>query len=268
MDPLFLKDPWYSTLLDDYRELNADEVKPGFDSGCEFGSLCINVTIYLPWLIGQCLKNGVVIKRAVLSHISEAKDLSHTGKPADIIINATSLGSRKLGGVLDETLTPARGQTVLVRNECHPMLVTSGTDDEPEDMVYVMQRAAGGGTIMGGTYDIGNWESIPDPNIASRIMQRVVELHPEIAGGKGVKGLSVIRHAVGLRPYRPSGVRIETDKLEDGTPVVHNYGHAGWGYQGSYGCSEKVIELVNEIRKTRGDNVEAEPALFSWDAKQ
>jgi D-amino-acid oxidase len=33
----------------------------------------------------------------------------------------------------------------------------------------------------------------------------------------------------------------------DGTWVVHNYGHAGWGYQGSYGCAERVVELVDEI---------------------
>lgn len=268
MNPLFLENPWYQELMDDYRELNADEVLDGHDSGCEFGSMCINVPVYLSWLIGQCLKNGVVIKRAVLKHIAEAKNLSHTGNPADIIINATSMGSRKLGGVEDATMTPARGQIVVVRNEVHPMVVTSGTNHEATGCLYIMTRAAGGGTIIGGTYDIGNWESIPDPNIAARIMQRAVDLRPEIAGGKGVTGLDVIRHAVGLRPYRPSGVRIEVEKLDDSTQIVHNYGHAGWGYQGSYGCAERAIELVNEIRKAKGDDVASEPPLFTWDAKQ
>ncbi|KLU82306.1 hypothetical protein MAPG_01380 [Magnaporthiopsis poae ATCC 64411] len=79
-------------------------------------------------------------------------------------------------------------------------------------------------------------------------MARIVELCPEIAGGKGVAGLDVIRHGVGLRPCREGGVRIETE-LMDGMdcPVIHNYGHAGWGYQGSYGCAERVVELADEV---------------------
>ncbi|KND91897.1 D-amino-acid oxidase [Tolypocladium ophioglossoides CBS 100239] len=264
-DPLFDRDPWYKSLLPDYRELSQDEVPPGHDSGCEFTSVCINTATYLQWLLGQCLKNGVVVKRAVLADIAEARALSHTGQPASMVINATGLGSLKLGGVRDTTMTPARGQTVLVRNECHPMFTTSGTEDGDTEVLYAMQRAAGGGTILGGTYDMGNWESNPDPNIAVRIMKRAVEVCPELAGGQGIEGLSIIRHGVGLRPYREDGVRIEEEKMDDGTWIVHNYGHAGWGYQGSYGCAERVVELVNKIRKQKGENVDDEPKLFSWD---
>lgn len=255
MDPLFDRDPWYKTVLPEYRDLTPDEVPKAHDSGCEFTSVCINTAIYLQWLVGQCLKNGVVIKRAVIADINEAKSLSHAGKPANVIINATGLGSIKLGGVQDTTVQPARGQIVLVRNECHPMFASSGTEDGDAEVLYAMQRAGGGGTILGGTYDIGNWESAPDPNIAMRILQRIVDVRPEIAGGKGIAGLDIIRHGVGLRPYRKNGVRIEKEKLEDGTWVVHNYGHAGWGYQGSYGCAEGVVELVDSIQKERGSKL-------------
>lgn len=247
-DPLFDRDPWYKDVLGGFRELDASELIPGHQSGCEVDSLCINTAVYLPWLLGQCVKAGVVVKRAILSHIGEAKRMSHTGRPADVIINASGLGSFKLGGVEDKTMAPARGQLVLVRNECSPMISSSGSDDGPTEILYVMQRAAGGGTVLGGTYDIGNWESVPDPNIALRIMKRAVEVRPDMTGGKGIEGLSVIRHAVGLRPYRPAGVRIEEEQLDEGTWIVHNYGHAGWGYQGSYGCAEAVVELVNKLR--------------------
>jgi D-amino-acid oxidase len=245
---LFSKDPWFKDMFDGYRELRKDEIIPGHDSGCEVASACINTAVYLPWLLGQCLKHGVIVKRAILSDIREAKNMSHTGQTAKIIINCTGLGSLKLGGVEDATMAPARGQIVLVRNEMHPMTTTSGTDDGPNELLYTMQRAAGGGTILGGTYDMGNWESVPDPNIAVRIMQRVVTAHPEIAQGCGIEGLSVVRHGVGLRPYRKDGVRVDTDRLEENTWVVHNYGHAGWGYQGSYGCAERVVELVHSLR--------------------
>lgn len=247
-DSLFDPNPWFREIVDDYRELNPSELVPGIDSGAEFTSVCINTAIYLPWLLGQCLKAGVVVKRGVLSHIREAKTLSQTGRPADIIINTTGLGARKLGGVEDKTMTASRAQIVVVRNESSPMISVSGTDDEPADLIYLMQRAAGGGTILGGTYDMDNWDSVPDPNTALRIMERIVKIRPEIADGKGIKGLSVIRHAVGLRPYRKGSVRIEEENLDEETWVVHNYGHAGWGYQGSYGCAEGVVELVNKIR--------------------
>lgn len=246
-DPLFSHNPWFQHLLPNYRELDTHEVPEGFDSGCTFDSLCINTALYLQWLMGQCLKNGVVAKRGILSHIREAKHLSHTSAPASIIINTTGLGSLKLGGVEDKSMAPYRGQTVLVRNEFTPMVATSGTDDSPADMMYIMQRAAGGGTILGGTYDKNNWESAPDPNVANRIMERAVKLCPEIAGGKGVSGLSVIRHVVGLRPYREGGVRVEHEKLDADTEIVHNYGHAGWGYQGSYATAQRVVELVKSV---------------------
>ena len=40
-------------------------------------------------------------------------------------------------------MLPARGQTVLVRNEPEVMCANSGTDDGDDEVCYVMQRAAG-----------------------------------------------------------------------------------------------------------------------------
>jgi D-amino-acid oxidase len=76
-------------------------------------------------------------------------------------------------------------------------------------------------------------------------MKRCVELCPTLTGGKGIEALDIIRHGVGLRPLRLSGARIEKEKLE-GTWIVHNYGHGGWGYQASYGCSQAAVKLVEE----------------------
>lgn len=232
--------------MDNFREIPAHQLPRGMHSGCEFTSVCINTAIYLPWLVGQCAKHGVRFRRAVLKHISDAADMSHTGRRANIIVNASGLLACRLGGVMDAKVYPARGQTVLVRNEAEGLMpTTSGCDDGEDEMVYVMQRALGGGTILGGTYVKGSWDPNPDPNVAMRIMKRAVETHPELTGGKGVEALDIIRHGVGLRPGREGGVRIEKERI-DGTWVVHNYGHAGWGFQGSYGCAERVVELVEE----------------------
>lgn len=127
--------------------------------------------------------------------------------------------------------------------------MTSGTDEADDELMYIMERAHGGGTVLGGCYQKGNWESQPDLNMANRIMKRCVEFCPELTGGVAdVSKLDIIRHAVGLRPVREGGTRIEKEKIGD-TWVVHNYGHGGFGYQSSYGCGEVAVKLVEEVLK-------------------
>lgn len=110
--------------------------------------MCINTAIYLPWLVSQCLKNGIIFKRAVFKHINEAasSDL-HPDAHVDVVVNCTGLGAARLGGVMDSLVVPARGQIVVVRNDAGKMMDISGTDDGDGEACYVMTRAAGGGTI-------------------------------------------------------------------------------------------------------------------------
>lgn len=266
-DDLFDKDPWYRTLFDDYRELDASEL-PADDAtivgGTTFTSVCINTALYLPWLVGQCRARGVTFRRAVLEHVQDAavyggllqtpggtSTLNPATNPAEtIIVNCCGLLACRLGGVADPNVMPARGQIVVIRDELSPMLAAGTTGDSAGtgELIYSMLRPNGGGTIVGGTYQVGNWDSQPDPNTAQRLLARIAAQHPQLRGKKTAAELSVIRHGVGLRPYRKGGVRLETEKLGNGGPwIVHNYGHAGWGYQGSYGCSKRVVELVEEV---------------------
>lgn len=222
------------------------------DSTISFGSLCINTALYLPWLLSQCLRNGVAFKRKVIQHISDATSVACkplTG-PADLIVNCTGLGASKLGGVADQTVIPARGQVVIVRNESDKIIGTSGTDHGDDETCYLMTRAAGGGTVLGGSYQKGDWNSRVDVNLATRIMQRAVQVCPELTGGRGVEHLDVIRHSVGFRPLRLGGTRVDKEMI-GGTWVVHNYGAGGAGYQQSYGCAQDVVRLVGEALNAR-----------------
>ncbi len=56
----------------------------------------------------------------------------------------------------------------------------------------------------------------------------------------------VIRTVAGLRPFRPTGFRLETERFGD-THVVHNYGHGGGGWSLSWGCSQLALEEVVAI---------------------
>lgn len=78
-----------------------------------------------------------------MNHIGEAHKLHHSRQKAGVIINCTGLSASKLGGVEDKTVIPARGQTVIVRNDPGVMVCTSGTDDGEEELLYIMRRAAG-----------------------------------------------------------------------------------------------------------------------------
>jgi D-amino-acid oxidase len=188
----------------------------------------------------------VTTKRGILSHISEAGSFHSLGH-ADIVVNCTGLLASRLGGVMDSSVYPGRGQIVLVRNEPGVMLTVSGTDDGSEEATYIMQRAVGGGTILGGCLQHGSWESQPDPNLAQRIIQRSIDLCPSLVPKTGkATELSIIRHGVGLRPMRTGGPRVEKEKIE-GIWVVHSYGHAGYGYQSGWGSAWEAEKLVLSI---------------------
>ena len=220
---------------------------------------------------------GVVFRRADLTHILGAKDLHHSGDSAQVIVNCTGLGARNLRGCYpsdpnrqeedlskplgDPTVYPIRGQIVLVRNSPGIMADTPTRPDN--EVTYVMEHAAGGGCVLGGSYQPNNWESQVDHNLANRIMARAIKVVPSLVDERAVKGvsgssegagtvggLSIIRHGVGLRPSRQGGVRIEKVRMGD-VSVVHQYGHGGAGYQSSYGSAAKAVQLVRQAVSER-----------------
>jgi len=243
---LLSPNPWFKDTVPNFRPLPQEALGDGIQSATAFTSVCINTAIYLPWLVSQCLKNGVIFKRAVFKHIADAASPNiHPSGKVDLVVNCTGLMASKLGGVEDKSVVPARGQIVVVRNDAGSMINLSGTDDGDDEACYMMTRAAGGGTILGGSYQKGNWESQVDPSLAVRIMQRAVEACPALTGGKGIEHLDIVRHGVGLRPVREGGTRVEKERI-GGVWVVHNYGAGGAGYQSSYGCAESAVGLIEE----------------------
>jgi D-amino-acid oxidase len=168
----------------------------------------------------------------------------HPSNKVSVVINCTGLGSSKLGGVEDKTMIPTRGQIVVIRNDADKMLNISATDADDESC-YVMTRAAGGGTILGGSVQKGNLDSAVDFGLAVRIMKRAVQICPTLTGGKGIEHLDIIRHGVGLRPVREGGTRIEKERIGS-VLVVHNYGAGGAGYQSSYGCAQAAVDLLEK----------------------
>ena len=53
----------------------------------------------------------------------------------------------------------------------------------------------------------------------------------------------VIRSSVGLRPYRPSGFRLESENFQ-GKQLVHLYGHGGGGMTLSWGTANMAVAML------------------------
>ncbi|KAJ5204989.1 uncharacterized protein N7498_005868 [Penicillium cinerascens] len=248
--PLFVgpgKEPWWKEVC---RVVRSEELPPGIAAATKFKTACINPALYLPYLVSECRRRGVIFRRQKVGNISDAQEVCHpNGKITDILVNATGLGSKTLKGVEDSTLFPVRGQAVLVENDPgYMMAVTSGRDGKR--LGYCMTRAAGGGTILGGCFQTDNVESTADFNLASQFMKTVVDLCPSIVKpGQGIEGLKIIRHGVGLRPMRRDGPRIELD--DQNKTIIHCYGHGSYGYQTSWASAERVVKLVRETEQAQ-----------------
>lgn len=135
MADLMSTDPWFKNLVHGFRVYEKEELPKGMVSGTTFKSMCINTAIYLPYLVGQCLKRRVVVKRGIVKHIAQAADMHASGQKADVVVNCTGVLASKLGGVEDKKVTPARGQIVMVRNEAPGMYTTSAVQDSEDEMM-------------------------------------------------------------------------------------------------------------------------------------
>jgi D-amino-acid oxidase len=117
-------------------------------------TVSINTQIYLPYLQSQLLALGATFIREHVSHIREAFTLGNNIPSA--VINATGILASRLGGVEDKDVYPTRGQTILVRNKCSKMYFRSA-ERLGEEPTYIIPRPFGGGTILGGCRQHGNW---------------------------------------------------------------------------------------------------------------
>ena len=60
----------------------------------------------------------------------------------------------------------------------------------------------------------------------------------------------VIRTVVGLRPYRPSGFVVRSERINKKT-IIHNYGHGGAGITLSWGTAKLAVDLAKLTNQKR-----------------
>lgn len=200
--------------------------------GWAFTAPVADMSVYLPWLAQLAESHGVRTGHARLDR-SALSDLR-----GDAVVLCPGLGASTLLG--DPSLTPVRGQVVLLEQTGVEQWVLAEPDDPDGDPTYVVPRRSV--VVCGGTARPGREDLDPEPTTTSAILRRCRTLVPELASAR------VVAQQVGLRPVRPQ-VRLELD--DTGThapaPVVHCYGHGGAGVTLSWGCAEEVTSIVRGL---------------------
>ncbi len=81
------------------------------------------------------------------------------------------------------------------------------------------------------------------------MLRNLKETYPQILREGQV--FKVIRDAVGRRPIREGGPRLEYEEVAGNRALVHAYGLGGRGYECSWGVAETVRDLLYQHAQRR-----------------
>jgi D-amino-acid oxidase len=213
-------EPWWIAMLPDGASVPTpkNELPTGYGDGRDVRVPLVEAPAYLSWLVDRV---GVLGGRFEQRDVERLEDIA-----GDVVVNC--------GGVdAGDEVVPVRGQVVYVRTDAP---VRAMCDEYgPNALAYVLPREDV--IVLGGTAEAGDTEREPREHTTRSIIQRTTRLQPALAGAKYVGA------AVGFRPGR-AAVRLERAVLDDGRPVIHDYGHGGSGFTLSWGCADQVAVLV------------------------
>merc|ERR1712093_864066 len=210
------------------RLISTRRLPPGFRLAT-YKSFVLHAPNYLQHLASLLRSRGVELQRKKLSSVQEAYNSQEFGS-VSLVVNCTGLGAKSLLGYPREDVKdiyPIRGQTVLIKapkdykmkcfmlTEDHPNENTT-KDSELSEPTYIIPRPGPEKhVILGGAFQINNWESEPDYALSKRILQKNFKLYPGLAppGAKSWEDIEIVSHNVGFRPARQNGCRLDLEEL-------------------------------------------------------
>ncbi|OKL57323.1 hypothetical protein UA08_07471 [Talaromyces atroroseus] len=221
--------------------------KKDLPSGVAFGIKFTTVTInapahcqHLKTLLSQPKYGSIPFLRRRVSHLQDAFISSKT----KLVFNCIGNSAITLSGVSDSKCYPTRGQILLVKApSVRKNIMRHGAKYE----TYIIPRPMSDGTvILGGFMQKGNWSPHVVPEESESIVKRTGELLPSLMlDGQ----MEIIRAAVGLRPSREGGARVEQERISPDRLVVHNYGAGGTGFQAGMGLAVDAVDLAAKTLK-------------------
>lgn len=220
--------PFWSDIVIGFREMSERELQrfTGRTFGQVFTTLKCECSSYLPWLQNRFVKAGGIVEQRRLSSLDELSGY-------DLIVNCSGLGSKTLAN--DDAVYSVRGQVLKVHA---PWIQHFTRDFNGKTYIYPGIDSV----TIGGTRQEHDWRLELDEEDTVGIIERCKKLDPSLENAK------VLSKWVGLRPSRKNP-RLEKDFVEvkgRKVPIVHNYGHGGWGVSLAWGCAVDAVRLVKE----------------------
>mmetsp|Transcript_32945 Transcript_32945/g.71844 ORF Transcript_32945/g.71844 Transcript_32945/m.71844 type:complete len:376 (+) Transcript_32945:56-1183(+) len=219
-----------------------------------FETLVVDAPPYLQSMLDELRIRGVGVCFGTAFPSLEAAaaagaTLLPAGSRIDAIVNCTGLSADSISGHA-ETMTPGRGVVMRVERsaEVDAVMLCDVAPFSDESPAYCIPRGPGQVTV-GGTYIEGDFQTEPTEQELLELREKASFLYPSLGSSR------IIDIWVGLRPVRPSGVRIEVEALrgsQEGPLVVHNYGHGGGGWTTMYGCATVAVDKLEASLADRG----------------
>ncbi|KAG7418675.1 D-amino-acid oxidase [Fusarium oxysporum f. sp. raphani] len=216
------------TGLPGYRKYEAHELPEGVKLGFKYETYCIHAPLYTASLLRKFIVQGGKTLQRDLKSEWEAFILAPSVK---LVVNASGMGFG------DKKCFPIRGQT------------KDGT------WSFIIPRSFNGGTVIGGTKEVGNWQLEPSQETQSQLLKAAQPIIPQACDKKQTtETIKVIKDVVGRRPAREGGMRVETEARDTTWGVkhaIHAYGAGGRGFELSWGVASEVAELASEILESQ-----------------
>ncbi len=269
----FQKDlPGYAKYMDAFTPLEEfrDSFHPSHSeidihTGWKFNCYFADWSLYYPALLNSVLDAGAKLQIQSL----QKKDLIEL--PFDIIIDCSGLGTAELFNdpngllyrghllqILEAPLLKSPNGEIVSYN-FSPGAEAYHTESGNAQDVYFYPRSDGwilGGSRQEGRLDKdGRWtgEKTISPFVIiddTKIPEQIYTLHENILHetfGMKIDRFTKRKVKIGYRYVRKKeeGLRLETEELHDKL-FIHNCGHGGAGVTLSWGCANKVLEMLKK----------------------
>ncbi|KAL2784683.1 hypothetical protein BJX66DRAFT_316381 [Aspergillus keveii] len=232
--------------LRDVQVIPKANLPEGVAFGLRFTTITLNAPAHCQHLMSLLSRPSYGSVQFVRREIGSIED-PFISPSTKIVFNCIGNKAKTLVGVQDARCYPTRGQIVLVKAPAvNDNIMRHGKDYE----TYIIPRPLSDSTvILGGYLQKGDSDSRIREHETKSIMQRTGDLLPVLTNGE----TKVLKVAVGFRPSREGGARVERQDIQPGRTVVHNYGAGGTGYQAGMGMAQDAVELAKDILGSLGE---------------
>ncbi|KAG8915244.1 hypothetical protein FRC00_006279 [Tulasnella sp. 408] len=249
-NPEEAKNIWYQDIVGKFKLIDKPYPAsigstPETASAFEFVTISINVPRYLPWLQAKLKERGVKFVKGWVNSVADLEYVPTQERESgmekvktDVIVNASGLGTDDVVdarlSLLKRRLCPSCRSKEHHRHSRPARPSDPGSNGvgssaqgglvphvnpETSETTYLIPRS-NGDVLLGGTFQVGDWDVSPDPAIARGILERCLTYCPELATlppqtsdstttTPDISTIKVLRHNVGLRPARTGGARVE-----------------------------------------------------------